>query len=193
MPILSTPMPNAIGTPNNPSERTALKGNDPLDLIPEDQEIICACLNSLLTDSLIFKNNLLIAHWNVTGPSFGSLHQMFDEMTYVANFHIDNLAERIKTLEGTITAMSMAYSNQATISSLPEFRLSWQEYVSSIISDLEHLNERITSTGGIYDIIQSTDDQVTMTMLIEIAASYQKNSWKLKSYLDGTQDINLAS
>jgi starvation-inducible DNA-binding protein len=57
-------------------------------------------LNQLLADYQVFYQNLRGLHWNIKGREFFELHLKFEELYNDAVLKIDEIAERILTLEG---------------------------------------------------------------------------------------------
>lgn len=57
-------------------------------------------LNQLLADYQLFYQNLRGLHWNIKGKDFFELHLKFEEFYNDAIIKIDEIAERILTLEG---------------------------------------------------------------------------------------------
>lgn len=61
---------------------------------------ITGLLNQQLADLLDLHSQLKNAHWNVRGPQFFSLHQLFDEAAGIVASPLDDLAERVTALGG---------------------------------------------------------------------------------------------
>jgi len=80
-----------------------------------DRQAIAGGLSRLLADtySLYLKTHYF--QWNVTGPMFHSLHQMFEEEYTELSQAVDDIAERIRTL-GAVAPGS--YSEYAELSSV---------------------------------------------------------------------------
>ena len=57
-------------------------------------------LNVLLADYEVFYQNLRGLHWNIKGREFFELHEKFEELYKEAFEKIDEIAERVLTLEG---------------------------------------------------------------------------------------------
>ena len=57
-------------------------------------------LNELLADYQLFYQNLRGLHWNIKGREFFELHVKFEEYYDDAVLKVDEIAERILTLEG---------------------------------------------------------------------------------------------
>ncbi len=72
--------------------------NTKIDISKETREQIIGLLNARLADSLDLKSQAKQAHWNVKGPSFIALHELFDEVATKVDTHVDDIAERITEL-----------------------------------------------------------------------------------------------
>ena len=57
-------------------------------------------LNGLLANFQIYYQNLRGLHWNIKGKNFFELHVKFEEFYTDSQVKIDNIAERILTLQG---------------------------------------------------------------------------------------------
>lgn len=58
-------------------------------------------LNQLLINYQVHYQNLRLFHWNVKGPFFFILHEKFEELYRDVAEKVDEVAERILSLEGT--------------------------------------------------------------------------------------------
>src|SRR2546421_11512109 len=58
-------------------------------------------LNQQLADALDLALQTKQAHWNIKGPNFIALHELFDEVVDEVFEHADDLAERAVQLGGT--------------------------------------------------------------------------------------------
>ena len=63
-----------------------------------DRETIAAGLSRLLADSYTLYLKTHNYHWNVTGPQFNTLHQMFETQYTELAAAVDEIAERIRAL-----------------------------------------------------------------------------------------------
>lgn len=77
-------------------------------------------LNARLADALDLAAQTKQAHWNVKGPGFIALHELFDKVHGSVEGHVDTIAERIVALGGTALG---TVSVVAKASSLPAYPL----------------------------------------------------------------------
>ena len=74
---------------------------------------LCVKLNQLLADYQVFYQNLRGLHWNIKGKEFFELHVKFEEYYDDAVTKIDEIAERILTLEGEPFHTCLLYTSDA--------------------------------------------------------------------------------
>src|ERR1700738_4981257 len=71
------------------------------DLAADVRSQMVELLNGRLADAIDLGTQAKQAHWNVKGPNFIALHELFDTIAEHIEDHIDTLAERITALGGT--------------------------------------------------------------------------------------------
>src|SRR6058998_1625933 len=59
-----------------------------------------ALINQRLADAVDLQMQLKQAHWNVKGPHFIGLHELFDQIDEAVESYVDLIAERIVQLGG---------------------------------------------------------------------------------------------
>ena len=105
--------------------------------IPDDmRSAVVELLNSRLADAIDLSSQMKQAHWNVKGPSFIALHELFDAVHNAVRIHIDDIAERITALGGTARGTAAV---AASASTLPEYPLeihSGSEHVNAVSAAL---------------------------------------------------------
>src|SRR5882762_6584862 len=59
-----------------------------------------ALMNQRLADAIDLQIQMKQAHWNVKGPHFIGLHELFDQVNEAVESYVDLIAERIVQLGG---------------------------------------------------------------------------------------------
>jgi starvation-inducible DNA-binding protein len=118
-------------------------------------------------------------HWNVIGPNFASLHQMFEDQYNDLSSAIDDIAERIRALGEKTPATMVEYTKLNVLSE------GNNEYNST-----EMLNDLIKSHQQVTELLKNcisnaanNGDAVTEDMLIGRLQEHEKVIWFLKSSL----------
>lgn len=77
-------------------------------------------LHVILSDLTIFSLTARNIHWNMQGPNFIALHELFEEIYKDMSEKIDETAEHIRILGFAASADVATYVDNATIKSIPE-------------------------------------------------------------------------
>src|SRR5436853_221534 len=94
-------------------------------------------LNQLLADTITLRDMYKKHHWQVAGPTFYSLHLLFDKHYKEQSELVDEIAERIQLLGGVSVAMAHDVAETTLIPRVPKGR----EEVPVQISRLLHAHE----------------------------------------------------
>ena len=70
------------------------------DLPDNTRKAMIALLNARLADAIDLRLAIKQAHWNVKGPSFIALHELFDQIQARVDTFVDDIAERAVALAG---------------------------------------------------------------------------------------------
>jgi len=136
-------------------------------------------LNGLLSNFQIYYQNLRGLHWNIKGKNFFELHIKFEELYTDSQVKIDEIAERILTLQGKPLH---TFSDYIENSSVPVGKniSNDVEAVELVVSSLSKLLE---IERVILDLSDSSDDEGTNSMMSDFIAEQEKTIWMLNSWL----------
>src|SRR5256885_5993760 len=90
------------------------------DLPANTRTKVIELLNARLADAIDLGTQSKHAHWNVKGPSFIALHELFDKVAENIEEHIDTLAERVTALGGTARGTLAAVARSTSLRPYPE-------------------------------------------------------------------------
>lgn len=116
-------------------------------------------------------------HWNVTGPNFKSLHELFEEQyndLFTAN---DEIAERVRTLGEKVPATFGIFSNSAIIKDGDENADS-SSMVKELAADQDLM---IQSLKEALIAAQDADDEATIGLVVDRITIHEKAAWMLRS------------
>ena len=136
-------------------------------------------LNQLLADYEIFYQNLRGLHWNIKGKEFFELHTKFEELYDDAFIKIDEIAERVLTLEGEPLH---TYTDYLKISSIKEEK-SVTNGVKGVEIIVENFSTIITLERKILDLAGEANDEGTVSLMSDYITQTEKTLWMLNSYL----------
>jgi starvation-inducible DNA-binding protein len=145
----------------------------------EDRARITDGLAHLLADTatLYFKTHGY--HWNVTGPLFTSLHNLFEEQYRELYGSIDVVAERIRALGHRAPG---SYRELAKLTSVPE--AEGTPGATEMVEDLALGHEQVARTAReLLPVADQAGDQPTVDLLSARVGAHEKAAWMLRSML----------
>ncbi len=153
-----------------------------IDLSLKQRTPVIESLNLLLAHGLDLKTQVKVAHWNVKGPQFMALHELFDTMAAELEDYNDMMAERITTLAGTAYGSIRDAVEHSTLPAYPYEIFEGQAVVRV-------LAQRYAQFGKLLrDSIPYTEghhDADTVDLFTEVSRSIDKRLWFLEAHLQG--------
>ena len=158
---------------------TARRTAQPLADIKKDRrnEItggLNASLGSLVDLALSSKQ----AHWNVQGPNFQGLHELFDEIAVGVRQYSDDVAERVRALGGLSRGTLEDVKTATSLPKFPPTETRWDELSKVMHARLVAVSEEIRGRASGMD-----DDLVTQDLYIEVMAGLDKWAWMVEAHL----------
>lgn len=147
----------------------------------KDREDISEGLSRLLADTYTLYLTTHNFHWNVTGPMFNTLHNMFmGQYTELWNA-VDPIAERIRSL-GHFAPGS--YGQFGKLTSLPDAPTSPPKAME-MIRILVEGNEAVARTAReLFPLADKASDEPTADLLTQRLTVHEQNAWMLRSLLE---------
>jgi starvation-inducible DNA-binding protein len=139
-------------------------------------------LNQLLVDSIDLQSQLKYAHWNVKGPHFISLHELFGQLADGFDGPIDDLAERATALGGVATGTVRQASQQTRLPEFPSDVFSGLAIVEQLVLRYAALAKQ---TRAAIDQSATMGDDDTADLFTGFSRELDKNLWFLESHLQG--------
>jgi starvation-inducible DNA-binding protein len=151
-----------------------------IDLPANTRTALGIILNERLADFLDLERQAKQAHWNVKGPRFMQLHELFDTVAGLAVGWADEIAERAVQLgnvaEGTVQAV-------AARSELPKAPLNVDTADEWVHLIAEALAFCANATRADIAEADAAEDAVTTDLLTKIAGESDKYLWFVESHL----------
>ena len=136
-------------------------------------------LNGLLANFQIYYQSLRGLHWNIKGKNFFELHAKHEEFYTDSLVKIDDIAERILTLQGKPLHTFTDYIKSASVPVGKEISND-AEGVSLVVTSLTEL---LTIERVILNLSEEVEDEGTNSMMSDIISEQEKTIWMLNSWL----------
>jgi starvation-inducible DNA-binding protein len=106
------------------------------DLPEETRQRIIELMNSRLADAIDLKTQTKHAHWNVKGPSFIALHELFDQIASSVEEYSDLIAERVVQLGGKAAGTARLVARRSSLKEYPLETSDGSEHVEALSNAL---------------------------------------------------------
>ncbi len=146
-----------------------------------DRAAIAKGLSHLLADTYTLYLTTHNFHWNVTGPMFSSLHNMF-MLQYTELWNaVDPVAERIRALGH---AAPGSYAQFGQLTSLPDAPTTPPK-ATEMIAILAQGHESVARTArGLYPAVERAHDEPTADLLTQRIGVHEQAAWMLRAMLE---------
>lgn len=143
------------------------------------RETIAEGLAHLLADTYTLYLKTHNFHWNVTGPMFATLHDLFEVHYTELATAVDEIAERIRALGFPAPG---SFQQFAEMSSVEEE--TGNPEAEEMIRQLVLGQEAVTRTArSVLPAASEANDEPTVDLLTQRMHTHEKNAWMLRSLL----------
>jgi starvation-inducible DNA-binding protein len=170
-----------LGQRSKPLQAYGTLTHYPIGLSEEVRSQVVEHLNQLLADTITLRDMYKKHHWQVSGPTFYSLHLLFDKHATEQTELVDLLAERIQTLGGLAIAMARDVAELTKLDVPPRDREEVPVQLSRLLEAHEHiLNDarKLARKAG-----ELEDDGTNDLIASEVVRTNELQVWFVSEHL----------
>src|SRR5258708_10169547 len=160
-----TPQPRMYETENDISQNRRVE--------------ISALLNQHLADAMDLQTQMKQAHWNVKGPHFIGLHELFDKIEEAVEAQVDLIAERIVQLRGIAEGTVRVAAERSRLEEHPLDIADGHTPVQAVSKALSTFGREVRNNIDEADELQDAD---TADMFTEISRGIDKWLWFVEAH-----------
>lgn len=149
------------------------------DLSEKSRVKVVELLNSRLAEALDLQMQSKQAHWNVKGPQFIALHELFDKVSEAIEESIDEIAERAVMLGGTAFGTIQVVAQESGLKPYPTDISRGVDHVEALSSALAAFGKSARSAIGIADEL---DDADTADLFTQVSREVDKYLWFVEAH-----------
>lgn len=167
----------AVAKPVAPSDEPVQSIDIGVEAI--DRHRIAEALGPVLADtySLMVKTHGF--HWNVSGPQFPALHELFEKF-YTELFEaVDDIAERIRAVGAYAPTSLTAFAELSTLGEVRDVPDA-ETMLRLLIADNEAIARQARHVA---ELAQSADDGASEDLMNARMAAHEKAAWMLRATL----------
>ncbi len=157
-----------------------MKNLNKIGLDIERSQELAALLNDLLANYSVFYQNTRGYHWNIRGEKFFELHTKFEELYNDLFEKIDEIAERILTLDHVAAHKFTDYQKHSEIPESQEVMDGFKA-VDEILSAFRVL---LTKQRVLLDMSAEINDEGTNALMSDYIREQEKLVWMYSAFLN---------
>ena len=147
----------------------------------QDRASIAKGLSHLLADTYTLYLTTHNFHWNVTGPMFNTLHQMFMVQYTELWTAVDPIAERIRSLGHPAPGSYAQFGKLASVPDAPLNPPKALEMVRILVAG----HEAVARTARqLFPAADKASDEPTADLLTQRLTVHEQTAWMLRSLLE---------
>jgi starvation-inducible DNA-binding protein len=151
-----------------------------IDLPQKVRRNVIVILNDRLADAIDLQSQIKQAHWNVKGPHFIALHELFDKISAVILDQVDEIAERITSLGGTAEGTVAVAAKRSKLKNYPLSITSGKDHLFYLSTQVAAFGKAVRA--GIDDT-DELGDKDTADLFTGISRDLDKYLWFLEAHL----------
>jgi starvation-inducible DNA-binding protein len=146
---------------------------------PKNRQKIADGLSKVLADTYTLYLKTHSFHWNVEGPMFNTLHQMFMVQYTELWTALDAVAERIRSLGFPAPGTNTEFAKLTSIEESPG-----QPEAMKMVALLVKGHEAVARTArSVFPLAEEAGDEATADLLTQRLQVHEKTAWMLRSLL----------
>src|SRR2546425_10570635 len=154
------------------------------DISQQRRTELCALMNQRLADAVDLQTQMKQAHWNVKGPHFIGLHELFDQIDEAVEGYVDLIAERIVQLGGVAEGTARVAAVGSRLEEYPLSIADGQAHVEAVSKALSTFGHEARKT---IDEAEELDDADTADIFTEISRGIDKWLWFVEAHSQATK------
>ena len=161
----ATPQPKMYETENDISQNRRVE--------------ISALLNQRLADAVDLQTQMKQAHWNVKGPHFIGLHELFDKIDEAVEAYVDLIAERIVQLGGIAEGTARIAAGRSRLEEYPLAIADGSAHVEAVSKALSTFGHEARNS---IDQADELGDADTSDLFTEVSRGIDKWLWFVEAH-----------
>lgn len=140
-------------------------------------------LNQNLADAVDLHFQAKQAHWNVKGPNFFSLHELFDKVAEELEGFADEIAERAVALGGVAQGTVRVAAKSSRLNEYPLDISAGSKHVEALSNALTVFGKSVRAA---IDTAEEAGDADTADLFTEVSRGIDKVLWFVEAHAQGS-------
>jgi starvation-inducible DNA-binding protein len=156
-----------------------------IGLKEEQRQGVANLLNQDLADAYLLLVKTKKYHWDVVGPQFRSLHELWEEHYEKLTENIDALAERVRALGCYPVGSMQGFLDLATLKEHAGNIPTATGMVANLVEDHEQIIRNLRE--HVDQCSEEFHDEGTADFLTGLMEEHEEMAWMLRSFIEGEE------
>jgi len=149
------------------------------DIAPDRRMQLCKIMNCRLASAVDLQMQMKQAHWNVKGPNFIGLHELFDKVAEAVEGYVDLIAERIVQLGGIAEGTLRVAATRSELGEYPQGIADGPSHVDAAANAIADFGKVARLT---VDEAEALDDADGADLFTEVSRGLDKWLWFVEAH-----------
>jgi starvation-inducible DNA-binding protein len=149
------------------------------DIKPSCRLELCTLMNGRLASAIDLQLQMKQAHWNVKGPHFIGLHELFDQVDEAIEDYVDKIAERIVQLGGIAEGTVRVAAQRSRLEEYPLSIADGAAHVAAVSTALSTFGHEVRGT---INEAEELEDAATADLFTEVTRGIDKWLWFVEAH-----------
>jgi starvation-inducible DNA-binding protein len=149
------------------------------DIAESRRSALIGLMNQRLADAVDLQTQMKQAHWNVKGPHFIGLHELFDQIDEAVESYVDLIAERIVQLGGIAEGTARSAAARSRLEEYPLNIADGHAHVEAVAKALSTFGQEARNT---IDEADGLGDADTADIFTEVSRGIDKWLWFVEAH-----------
>lgn len=149
------------------------------DLPIDTRTAMVKLLNERLADCLDLAMQAKQAHWNVKGPHFIALHELFDDVADMLRDHSDTIAERATALGGVAEGTVQSIAGRSKLPAYPLTLRSGIDHVAALATSLAAFGKSVRAA---IETAEKAGDAGTADLFTGVSRDVDQKLWFVEAH-----------
>jgi starvation-inducible DNA-binding protein len=154
------------------------------DISKKRRSELNALMNQRLASAVDLQTQMKQAHWNVKGPNFIGLHELFDQVDEAVESYVDMIAERIVQLGGIAEGTARVAAARSQLEEYPLTIGDGTAHVEAVAKALSTFGQEARNT---IEEANALDDADTADLFTEVSRGIDKWLWFVEAHSQATK------
>lgn len=154
------------------------------DLPEATRASVIELLNARLADCIDLQTQAKQAHWNVKGPNFIALHELFDKINEEVEDYVDDIAERLVQLGGVAAGTARMVAARSSLVEYPTNAVDGRSHVDALSTALATFGKAARKAINDANDVHDLD---TADLFTEVSRGIDKWLWFVEAHLQAGQ------